>query len=42
MVAYRALGRLGVTFFGTMVAAIFSLKDEVGYDRYVTDQLAGV
>jgi len=30
---------LGVTFFGTMVAAIFSLNDEVGYDRFVTDQL---
>ncbi len=30
---------LSVTFFGTVVAAIFSLNDEVGYDRFVTDQL---
>lgn len=30
---------LGVTFIGTVVAAIFSLNDEVGYDRFVTDQL---
>ena len=30
---------LGVTFFGTVVGAIFSLNDEVGYDRFVTDQL---
>lgn len=30
---------LGVTFFGTIVAAIFSFNDEAGYDRFVTDQL---
>jgi hypothetical protein len=30
---------LGVTFFGTIVGAIFSLNDEQGYDRFVTDQL---
>ncbi len=30
---------LGVTFFGTIVGAIFSLNDEAGYDRFVTDQL---
>lgn len=30
---------LGVTFFGTIVAAIFSFNDEQGYDRFVTDQL---
>jgi uncharacterized membrane protein YvlD (DUF360 family) len=30
---------LGVTFFGTVVAAIFSLNDEEGYDRFVTEQL---
>ncbi|HET9662360.1 MAG TPA: phage holin family protein [Thermomicrobiales bacterium] len=30
---------LGVTFIGTVVAAIFSLNDEAGYDRFVTDQL---
>lgn len=30
---------LGMTFFSTVVAAIFSLNDEVGYDRFVTDQL---
>ncbi|MCO5220416.1 MAG: alkaline phosphatase family protein [Thermomicrobiales bacterium] len=30
---------LGVTFLGTLVGAIFSLNDEVGYERFVTDQL---
>ena len=30
---------LGVTFFGTIVGGIFSLNDEDGYDRFVTDQL---
>lgn len=30
---------LGVTFLGTMVAAIFSFNDESGYDRFVTEQL---
>ncbi|TXG79771.1 MAG: hypothetical protein E6R14_10370 [Thermomicrobiales bacterium] len=30
---------LGVTFFGTIVGAVFSLNDEDGYDRFVTDQL---
>lgn len=30
---------LGMTLFSTVVAAIFSLNDEVGYDRFVTDQL---
>jgi putative membrane protein len=30
---------LGVTFFATVVGAIFSLNDEDGYDRFVTDQL---
>ncbi len=30
---------LGITFVGTIVGAIFSLNDEVGYDRFVTDQL---
>jgi hypothetical protein len=30
---------IGVTFLGTIVGAIFSLNDEDGYDRFVTDQL---
>jgi len=30
---------LGMTFFSTVMAAIFSLNDEMGYDRFVTDQL---
>jgi uncharacterized membrane protein YvlD (DUF360 family) len=30
---------LGVGFFGTVIAAIFSLNDEAGYDRFVTEQL---
>lgn len=30
---------LGITFLGTVVGAIFSLNDEAGYDRFVTDQL---
>ena len=31
---------LGVTFFGTIVGGLFSLNDEDGYDRFVTDQLS--
>lgn len=31
---------LGLTFFGTLIAAMFSLDDERAYDRFVTSQLA--